>query len=178
GDHASPFCELAFQIVEVEARVLPDLDEADAQAVVTGELQPGRDVAVVVEARDEDLIARLERARERAREREVERRHVLAEDRLLGWAAEETGRRRVRKLDELVAAATGGERTAQIRVRLAEVRGDGVDHGLGALGPARRVEERDAWREYREACPCRCDVEGHPCSSGAIVSPCSRSCSQ
>ena len=82
-----------------------DFYEAHMNAEVVRELQPRRDVAVVVEARDEDLVAGRERPSERTREREVERRHVLAEDRLPGLAAEEPGRGRVRQLDELVAAA-------------------------------------------------------------------------
>ena len=153
-------------------------DEVDAEVEVACELEPRSDVAVVVETRDEDLVAGRERAAERPREREVERRHVLAEDRLLGPAAEEARGGRVRLLDELVAAAAGGERTAEVRVRLAQVGGDRVDHALRALRPAGRVEEGDARGEGREARPDRVEVEAHPCSSGAIVSPCSRSCSQ
>jgi hypothetical protein len=48
-----------------------DVDKADMNAEVVGELQPRRDVAVVVEARDEDLVAGREAFVESAREREV-----------------------------------------------------------------------------------------------------------
>ena len=118
-DHPRAFGQLPREVVEVEGRVLVDLDELDAEAVVAGELEPRRDVAVVVEARDEDLVVRVERSPERAGQGEVERRHVLAEGRLAGLAAEEARGGRVRVLDQVVAAAAGGERSAEIRVRLA-----------------------------------------------------------
>ena len=85
----------AREVVEVERRVVADVGEADDEVEVVRELEPGRDVAVVVEPRDDDLVAGLELAPERAREREVERRHVRAEDDLLRRAAEE--RRRPRR---------------------------------------------------------------------------------
>jgi len=50
----------------------------------------------------------------------------------------------VRLRDELVAAATGGERAAEVRVRLAQVAADRVDHGLRALRSPGCVEECDA----------------------------------
>ena len=178
GDDPGALGQLSLEVVEVERRVLVDLDEVDPEIEVVRELEPRRDVPVVVEARDEDLVAGRERPPERAREREVERRHVLAEDRLLGPAAEEARGSRVRLLDELVAAAAGVERAAEIRVRLAQVGGDGIDHGLRALRPAGPVEERDTGGERRESRPDRLEVQRHPCSSGAIVNPCSRSCSQ
>ena len=95
-----------------------------------------------------------------------------AEDRLFRLAAEEARRGGVRLLDELVAAAAGGERAAEVRVRLAEVAGDRVDHGLRALRPARRVEEGDAGRERGEPCadrPSRSRLIA--CSSGAMRQP-------
>ena len=137
-DHPRAFGQLPGEVVEVEGRVLVDLDEADSEVEVLGELEPGRDVPVVVEARDEDLVACCERSSERAGQGEVERRHVLAEHRLAGPAAEEARGGCVRPLDELVAAAAGRERRAEVRVRLAQVGGDGVDHRLGALRAAGR----------------------------------------
>ena len=159
GDDPSPVGQLTLEILDVDRRVVVDLDEADGEVEVMRELEPGRDVPIVVEARDEDLVPARERPPERACEREVERGHVLAEDRLLGAAAEEARGGGVRELDELVAAAAGGERAAEIRVRLAQVGGDRVDHRLRALRPARRVEEGDAGRERGELRPGRVDVE-------------------
>ena len=60
-----------------------DLGEPDFEAEVVRELEPGRDVPVVVEPRHDDLVAARELPADRAREREVERRHVGAEDDLL-----------------------------------------------------------------------------------------------
>ena len=88
-DDAHALVELPLEVVEVEAQVVGDVDPVDLEAAVGGELDPRRDAAVVVEARDEDPVALLPVARRRAREREVERRHVRAEDDVVGRAAEE-----------------------------------------------------------------------------------------
>ena len=45
-----------------------DVGEADGQVAVVGELEPGRDVRVVVELRDDDLVAGPALAAGRARE--------------------------------------------------------------------------------------------------------------
>ena len=127
--------------MQVERRVVVDVDEADLQVEVVRELEPGRDVPVVVEAGDEDLVPGAQRAPERAGEHEVERRHVLAEDRLVGRAAEERRRGDVGEVEERVAAHARGERAAEVGVRLAQVAGDRVDHGIRALRPAGPVEE-------------------------------------
>ena len=58
-----------------------------------GQLEPGRDVRVVVELRAEDLVARLGSRAGRAREREDERRHVRAEDDLVRRRSRGSGRR-------------------------------------------------------------------------------------
>ena len=170
--------QLPLKVFEVEGCVLADLDKVDPDVEVMRELEPRGDVPVVVEARDEDLVSRLERPPERAGQGEVERRHVLAEDRLLGAAAEEARGGRMGLLDQFVAAATGGEGAAEVRVRLPQIVADRVDHGLRALRSTGRVEEGDTRAERRESRPDRLEVEGHPRSSGAIVSPRSRSCSQ
>ena len=75
--------ELRLEIVEVERRVVAELDELHGEIEVVRELEPRRDVPVVVELRREDLVAGAELAADRARQREVERRHVLAEDDLV-----------------------------------------------------------------------------------------------
>ena len=50
--------QLPLEVGEVERRVVVQVDEADRQVEVVRELEPRRDVAVVVEPRDEDLVAR------------------------------------------------------------------------------------------------------------------------
>ena len=56
---------LPLEVAQVERRVVVDVHELHDQAAVLGGLEPGRDVAVVVEARDEDLVALGEVARGR-----------------------------------------------------------------------------------------------------------------
>ena len=48
---------LRCEVVEVERRVGAQLDVLDDEVAVVGELEPGRDAAVVVERGDEDLVA-------------------------------------------------------------------------------------------------------------------------
>ena len=88
-DDARPVGELALQVVVVERELVGDVDEADDDADVVLELEPRRDVRVVVEPRDEHLVARRERPREGARQQEVERGHALPERDLARGAAEE-----------------------------------------------------------------------------------------
>ena len=56
-DDARAFGQLALEVLVVERRVVVDLDQLDLQAQVLGELEPRRDVPVVVELRREDLVA-------------------------------------------------------------------------------------------------------------------------
>jgi hypothetical protein len=91
GDDPRPLRQLAFEVLEVEAEVLGRVDQHHLGAAVGGELDPGRDVAVMVEAGDEDLVARAEVAPRGPAEVEVERRHVRPEDDVVRLAAEEAG---------------------------------------------------------------------------------------
>ena len=76
---------LRLEIVVVESAVLlAQVGIAHDEVEVVGELEPRGDVRVVVEARDDDLVAGSELAAQGPREREVERRHVLAEADLRG----------------------------------------------------------------------------------------------
>ena len=144
----------ASRLAEVERAVLRvDLDSADDELVVAGELEPGCDVPVVVEPRHDDLVARPQLPAERPRQAEVEGGHVGAEADLVGSAAEERGRRHVRLGDDQVAATTRLERPAEVRVRLAEVARHRVDHLVRDLGASGPVEERDRPVEGGEPAP-------------------------
>ncbi len=66
----------------------------------------------------------------------------------------------MRVLDELVAPPARREGAAEVCVRVAQITGYRVDHGLRALGAAGPVEEGDAGGERREAGPDCVDVEG------------------
>ena len=77
------------EVVVVELELVGHARDADDDPEVVRELEPGRDVGVVVERGDDDLVALAQRPRERAREQEVERGHARAERDLVRRAAEE-----------------------------------------------------------------------------------------
>ena len=159
GDDFRPRRALGRQVVEIERQVVVDVDEADDDADVLGEREPRRDVPVVVEPRDEHLVAGLELAGEGTREEEVESGHALPERDLAGIAAEERGGTLVRGIDHLVRPARGLVGRADVRVVLAQVPGDRVDHLVGALRPTRAVEEREPAVEGAEAGAHRADIQ-------------------
>ena len=114
---------------------------AHDEAVILGAQQPRAHVGVVVERRDDDLVTRLQRAAEGVHEVEVDRRHVGAEDDLLGLRAEEVGRRDAGRVDELRRLRARHERAVDVRVRVPEVVRHGVDHDIRHLRATRAVEE-------------------------------------
>ena len=152
-------------MVEVEAALVVDLAEANDEVLVVRELEPRRDVAVVVELRDEDLVTCAECPADGTRQHEVERRHVRAEDRLARLAAEERRGRKARLREQRLGSAARAESAAEVRVRLAQVVRDRVDHRVGHLCPSGPVEERGRPAERGEARADGVDVEGdgaHP----------------
>ena len=158
-DDARAVRELGFEIVEVEREIVVHAGEADDDVEILGEREPGRDVGVVVEPRADDLVTGAQRSRERPREQEVERRHARPEGDLVRVTGEEARRRRTRPLDQLDGAHARLVRRADVRVVLAQVGGDRVDHLVRALGAARPVEERKRPVERREALADGGDVE-------------------
>ena len=163
-------------MVEVDGRVVADLGEANLEAEVVRELEPGRDVAVVVEPRHDDLVAGLELPADRPREREVERGHVRAEDDLLRAAAEERGAGPARLVDERLGHPARLVGPADVGVRLAQVPRDRVDHLVRHLRAARPVEEDERPVERREAAADGGDVERDGAhgrdASGCLVGAC------
>jgi hypothetical protein len=165
GNDARAVAELPLEVVEVEGAVVADAGEADDEVAVAGKLEPGRDVRVVVEPRHEDLVAGAPVAGGGAREREVERRHVRAEDDLLRRAAEPARAGEAGVRDERVGRAARLVLAADVRVRLAQVARDRLDHLVGRLRPAGSVEEGERRAQRREAPPHRLDVQrdgAHP----------------
>ncbi len=136
-----------------------DAGEADDDAQVALELEPGGHVRVVVEPRHQDLVAGRQRAGERPRQQEVERRHARPECDLARVAPEEAPGGVVRSLDESDGANARAVRRAGVRVVGAQVAGDRVDHLVRALRAARSVEERHRPVERRESCPHRVHVQ-------------------
>ncbi len=121
GDDARPFGEALREVVQVEPALRVDSDEPDREVEIVRQLEPGRDVGVVIDSGHEDLVARAELPADRAGEREVQRRHVRAEHDLLRLAAQEGGRGVPRLVDHRVGAPAGLEEAAGVRVRLAQV---------------------------------------------------------
>jgi len=152
--------ELALQVPDVEGRVVVQLDVPDHEVPVVRDLQPGSDPRVVVQAGDEDLVARAERARSGPGQREVERGHVGPEDHLAGLAAEEPGRLALGLLEDLPDADARGIARAQVGAGLPERERDRVTHLVRDLRAARGVEERETLPQRREAGPDRVDVHG------------------
>ena len=123
-------------------------------------LEPRRHVRVVVELGDDDLVAFPPLASGGARQRERERRHVRAEDRLLGAGAEELAGRQPRLGHERLGAAARLVRPADVGVRLPVVAGDRVDHFVGHLCAAGAVEEGQRLSQRRVTGANGLDVEG------------------
>jgi hypothetical protein len=142
GDDTRPVGEQRRQRVDVERRVgVVDRRALDDEAVILGDAQPRRDVRVVVEVGDDDLVAGLRRARDGVRELEVQRRHVRAERDLLRRAAGQLGGGAPCLGDELDRVERCRERTAVVGGAAAQVPGHRLDDLLGRLRAARPVEE-------------------------------------
>ena len=157
--HTRPRPELALEVRVVERRVVEQLDVADDQVAVVGELEPRRDAAVVVERGDEDLVAGRELAARGARQREVQRGHVRAEEHLVRLAPEEPRGPRLGLLEDPRHPMAGLVHRAEVRARLAERPGDRVADLVGYLRAPRRVEEGEPLLEGEEALACGGDVE-------------------
>jgi len=161
-DHLGARSELALQVREVQGRVVAQFDVPDHQITVVRDLQPGRHARVVVQARDEDLVTRAERAGSRPGQREVERGHVRPEDHFPGLAAQEPGRLTLGLGQDLADPDAGGVARAEVGAGLPERAGDRVTDLVGDLRAARGVEEGETLPQRREASPDRRDV--HACA--------------
>ena len=131
----------------------------DGHSLVRRQLDPGRDASVVVERGRHDLVACREVAARRAGEREVERRHVHPERDLRGGAAEEPRRILLGAFEDRFDRPARGVWSAKVAGRIAQRTRDRVADLVGHLRPARRIEEREAEAESREARPRSLDVE-------------------
>ena len=148
------------EVVVVEAQILGHVHPLDLEAAVGGELDPRRDAAVVVEARDEDPVALVPVARGGAREREVEPRHVGAEDHVVGRAVEEAAGVLARRGEDPLHALARLVVRADVRARLAQRARDRVADLVRHLRAAGRVEEDEAAVAQRGEAPAdRLDVQ-------------------
>ena len=159
GDDPGARRELTLEVGEIDVAFVGDVGEADFEAEVVGQLQPGRDVAVVVEAGDDDLVSRLESATSGTGEREGQRGHVGAERHLVGRAAEEAAGGVARSVDNADRPLARLEWAADVRVRLAQIHRDGIDHLVGHLRPARSIQQHELALERAVAPANGLDVE-------------------
>jgi hypothetical protein len=90
-DHLRPRPELALQVLEIQCGVIKQTDVPDHEVLVVSQLQPGRDPAVVVQVRHQDLVAGGKRPAGGPGQREIQRGHVRAEHHLVRIAAKEPG---------------------------------------------------------------------------------------
>ncbi len=159
-DDARAIGQLPLEVVEVERRVVADVDEAHLETAVVRQFEPRRHVRVVVEPGDDDLVSLAPLPAGRPRQCKRECRHVRAEDRLVGRAAQEVRPREPSLRDERFRAPARLVRAARVRVRLPEVGRDGVDDLVGHLGASRPVEEHKRTLQRREARADRFHVVG------------------
>ncbi len=88
-----------------------------------------------------------------------------AERHLFDTRVQELGGRLARPCDERIGSLRRSIRRADVRVRLAEVLGDRVDHRVRDLGAAGAVEECERLAERREALTHRLDSCHDTCHS-------------
>ena len=139
-DDARPWPQGPLEAVQVESAVLPsDLDPANPNAALSLELQPGRDVGVVIQACDHHFVAGLQGSTDGSAHGKGQSRHVLAEDhlrRVVG--AQKVGRGGVGLGQDGVALLARGECALVVGVAALEVGLHGVD------GPARHLRAAGA----------------------------------
>src|ERR1019366_7079657 len=163
-DQARVAANLGLQIEHVDGAVGGlDVSRADLGAAFF-EADPGRDVGVVIEAGDQQLVARLQVASNSAAKREGQRRHVGAENDFVGRAVKKVGHGLMCLLYDQFAALAGKKRTAEVGVPLRQVFRNRVDHLLWHLGTAGRVEKDgglavDRLPQRRKLLPYPLDIE-------------------
>ena len=165
GDDPGARGKLTLEVGQIDVALVGDVGEADLEAQVVGQLEPRRDVPVVVEAGDDDRLGlesadrRCGRARTTGRScwRRRSPRRASSREAPGGFAG---------RIDHAHGPPAGLEGAADVRVGLAEIRRDGVDHLVGHLCPAWPV--RRAMPGHAGA---RCGACGRP---GRRASRCSR----
>ena len=112
----------------------------DREAVISRDQQPGRDVRVVVEFGDDDLVPRRQRTGDRVCEQEIDRGCVGSEDDLLDRATEEVRRRLAGVVEQFVSGFRSDEASAEVCVRGRQVVGDDTGDVVRCLRAPRAVQ--------------------------------------
>ena len=144
---------LRCQVLHVErAIVFVELHRADGHAFFFQRF-PGREIRVVVEQREHDLVAGAEFAPERAAHGESQRRHVRAENDFIRIAIQKIAHRRPRFRDHAVGVAAGVVSAARVGVVARQIIRDGVNHPLRHLRATRPVQKnrRMSVRQFARA---------------------------
>ena len=144
GDDPCARADFRLEVVPVErARLCVHTHDAQDYLALALKRLPRRDVGVMIQLRDDDLVARRERSTKRARDVVGERRRVRAEDDLRRRCAEEVGYAAARALDQLVRL--GARRVGPVRVGVVMIKvvAYGLDDCARNLRAAGAVEVCD-----------------------------------
>jgi hypothetical protein len=116
---------------------------------------PGRDVGVVVEARDNDLVARQQRAPNGPAEIEGQTGHIGAKDDFVwSWGVEQISHGQTSFSHRLVHTPAGQERTVDIAIGLDKGASHCLDNWARHLGTAWTVQENQ-WLAILSKLECR-----------------------
>jgi hypothetical protein len=133
--------QLRSQVLHVERAVLDmNVDLADGRAGVARRLDPGRVVRVVFHAREQDLIARPPRARQRAAQGQRERGHVRTEGHEVAVGTiQKIGNAPMSLPKQTVGLPAGRECPPAVGVRSRQVGAHGLDYAKRNLATGRAV---------------------------------------
>src|SRR5262249_9822747 len=138
GADGDEFClraDFLFEVLPIErAGVGVHFYGAKGAASLFGERLPGTDVCVVVELGNDNFVVGSELASESAGDVKGERSCIRAEGDFMGCAAEKVGESETSVFEHFVGFVARRIVPVRVRVVMAEVVRDGVDHGLWDLG--------------------------------------------
>src|SRR5690348_3011515 len=132
---------LAPKVVHIQRAIFfADVHLANDYAAIF-EGAPRRDVGIVIESGDDNLIARLQIAADATRERKGERGHVGPKENFGGIAIEKISHGFAGAGDHCIGAATGGKCAAGIGIGIFEIVAESLDYLLWNLRSRCRVEK-------------------------------------
>ena len=158
-DQPGPAPDLRSQVAHVESAIFfVEVRRADGHTLFFQRF-PGREIGVVVEQGEDDLVAGAEFASKGAAQGESQRRHVGAKHDFVRIAIEKIRHRRTRFVDDSVGVAAGLVGAVGVGVVARQVIRDGVDYTLRHLRASWAVQKNcgafigmlaDGLRERRE----------------------------